>query len=166
MISQNQVLECLQTKIGIANATKALELVREIKGKVRPEDDRAIRKIVKELRRHGYPIASAPNLGYFWAETPEELQMARDWIRGRAMCSLVVARNMIKRGMPKLTGQMSIDDVDDFLEVKAEANVTLLFEIPESLNQAMRQFLIENSNYSCDQLVVQALQMFLRTNRS
>lgn len=84
---------------GADNGKHEADLVEEL-----GQSGRAIRKAITELRLEGVLVCGDTKVGYFIANTPEEVRKTYGFLRSRAMHSLRVI-NRFKRGLLELTGQ-------------------------------------------------------------
>lgn len=71
-------------------------------------DQRAIRRLVVELRRQGEHICADPRHGYFLAADPAELDQTCRFLYDRAMTSLTQVSAMKRVSLPDLAGQLRI----------------------------------------------------------
>lgn len=71
--------------------------------------ERAIRKMVSELREEGTAICAHPSTGYFIPITPEELQQSCEFLEHRALKSLLLMSRMKKVSLPTLLGQLMLN---------------------------------------------------------
>ena len=70
--------------------------------------ERLLRALVSQARSNGLPISATPSTGYYVAQTAAELQESIDFLRSRAMNSLVIARQLRCIPMPALQGQQTL----------------------------------------------------------
>jgi hypothetical protein len=102
-------LNALGRHIGRAQGVKASHLVREIRGGF--DDDfteRRLRNYISELREDGIAVCGHPSTGYFIAATSEELEESCQFLRSRAMHSLVLESRLRKIPLPDLIGQLRL----------------------------------------------------------
>ena len=71
-------------------------------------DERAIRKLVTDLRAEGIAVCGHPKTGYFIAATPAELETTCQFLRSRAMHSLLLESKLRHVPLPELLGQMRL----------------------------------------------------------
>jgi len=71
-------------------------------------EQRHIRKLVTELREEGTAVCGTPRDGYFIAATPEELEHTLNFLRARAMHSLVLESRLRKLPLLELLGQLRL----------------------------------------------------------
>ncbi len=109
-ITRDTVLAALGRHIGQARGVSAADLVREITGDLFCEaaGERLLRSCVSELRGDGIAICAHPAHGYFIAETAEELNLCCEFLRSRAMHSLVLESRLRKIPLPDLIGQLTL----------------------------------------------------------
>jgi len=69
---------------------------------------RLIRRHISDLRDDGHAICGTPRDGYFIAQTPEELKATCEFLRSRAMHSLVLEAKLMKIPMVDLLGQLTL----------------------------------------------------------
>lgn len=89
---------------GRANGIAARFLARRMALKTRQ-----VRKLITDLRMAGVPVCGHPRTGYFMAETPEELEATCEFLRSRAMHSLVLEAALRKISLPQLLGQVEME---------------------------------------------------------
>lgn len=109
-ITPAQVLTELSHHIGAANGIHVRELVQRITQQMYTNGpmERKLRQIVAELRMEGHHICAHPQLGYFMAETADELEETCDFLYERAMTSLAQISRMKKVSLPDLRGQLHL----------------------------------------------------------
>jgi len=109
-INRDTVLAALQRHIGRDNGATAAELVREIADDLLCDaaGERLLRSCVSELRNEGIAICAHPTYGYFVAATAEELDMCCQFLRSRAMHSLVLESRLRRIPLPDLLGQLKV----------------------------------------------------------
>lgn len=69
---------------------------------------RRVRFLVSELREEGTAVCGTPQTGYYIAATPEELEETCQFLRGRAMRSLMLESRLRKVALEDLIGQMRL----------------------------------------------------------
>lgn len=69
---------------------------------------RDVRLMVTELRERGHAICAHPSVGYWIAETPEEIDEACAFLHSRAMRSLSLIARIKKVALPDLIGQLKL----------------------------------------------------------
>ena len=70
--------------------------------------DRLVRELVTELRLDGTAVCGRPETGYFIAATAEELEETCEFLRARAMHSLVLESRMRHVPLVDLFGQLRL----------------------------------------------------------
>lgn len=121
---------------------------------------RDLRLLVQELRLRGCPICAHPTTGYYWAETPEDLEMAVDFLRRRALCSLTQVSRLQRFALPLLAGQMVLGESPEELLPKVERPVSLVVELPQALHERVRTYL-DDRTLGQDDLMRRAIAQFL-----
>lgn len=109
-ISRDAVLQALSRHIGKARGISATDLVREITQDLLCDAaaERLLRSCVSELRGEGIAVCAHPKLGYFIAETPDEVELCCQFLRSRAMHSLSLESKLRKIPLPDLLGQLRV----------------------------------------------------------
>ena len=105
------VLQALGRHIGRARGIKASALVREVRqplGIAGLLNERRLRICISELREDGIAVCGHPRTGYFIAENNEELEESCQFLRTRAMHSLVLESRLRKIPLPDLLGQLRL----------------------------------------------------------
>ncbi|GAP11773.1 hypothetical protein BECAL_02966 [Bellilinea caldifistulae] len=76
---ERAILRVLESRRGRRNAIGRNELTAMVRRLGQPASERQVREMIKQLRRKGYLICSAPGEdgGYYWADTLEEYQEFR-----------------------------------------------------------------------------------------
>jgi len=69
---------------------------------------RRARLHIEALRRDGHPICGVPLAGYYMARTAKELNEGCQFLRSRAMTSLVLEAAMRRVSLPELMGQITM----------------------------------------------------------
>ena len=69
---------------------------------------RRVRSLVSELRAEGMAICGHPSTGYFVAATAEELERTCQFLRSRAMHSLILESQLRRMPLPDLIGQLHL----------------------------------------------------------
>lgn len=110
MITRDQVLEVLSRHIGAGRGVHIPELVHEITGSIRPDPvaERRVRQCISDLREEGVAVCGHPSTGYHIAESAEELERCCEFLRARALHSLVLESRLRKIPLPELLGQLKI----------------------------------------------------------
>lgn len=164
-ITPNAVRDYLvRSCYGRANGRSISGLAQAICGETTPGIERRLRAVIQGLRLAGYPIAAQPTTGYFWADSPEEMQECLKFLRSRALCSLKQVSRLLRFGVPLLAGQLEIPlGVEPVVTVKdfyPQGQVSLVVEMPPDLHGAMGRYL-EQSHLGQDDLIRRALAEFL-----
>lgn len=69
---------------------------------------RQVRRGISALRQDGVAICGKPRHGYYIANSPEELEETCQFLRSRAMHSLVLEARLRKLPLPALLGQLQL----------------------------------------------------------
>lgn len=109
-ITPAQVLTELSHHIGQVHGVHVRELVQRITGQVFTSgpQERKVRQIIVDLRMEGHHICAHPALGYFMAETADELEQTIEFLYDRAMTSLAQIARLKKIALPDLRGQLHL----------------------------------------------------------
>lgn len=107
-LTPDTVLSALQERRGAANGITARDLVYVITGRVSASDERRLRQVIEKLTRDGHPICAHPALGYYWAATPEDVDVTVRFLIDRAMTSLSRASALKHIAVPELYGQYGL----------------------------------------------------------
>jgi len=109
-ITPAQVLTELSHHIGEENGIHVRELVVRITGQSASCAmlERHIRIVITDLRMDGAHICGTPTSGYYMAASPAELEKTLQFLRGRAMSTLVLESRMRQISMPELLGQLTL----------------------------------------------------------
>lgn len=102
-MNAQQLLASLTHHIGKANGASADVLAAALGVK-----KRQIRLWVTELRMEGKHVCGTPNSGYFMAANNEEMEETCQFLRSRAMHSLVLEAKLRNVALPDLLGQMKL----------------------------------------------------------
>lgn len=102
-MTKHDVLVILQRHIGAGNGVTAEQLAQQL-----DTETRHVRTLVTELRMDGIAVCGHPRHGYFIAASPEELQRTCDFLRSRALHSLVLESALRKMPMSELIGQLKL----------------------------------------------------------
>lgn len=70
--------------------------------------ERQVRCRISELREEGIAICGHPGAGYFIAATPEELEETCQFLRSRALHSLMLESKLRNVPLPDLLGQLKL----------------------------------------------------------
>lgn len=106
-VTPDQVLAQLMQHQGRASGIHVHELAMRITGQAchTEAQERAVRKLVAQLRLDGHAICAHPAHGYFMAETAEELDETCKFLRSRALSSLKAESRMRQITVTELLGQ-------------------------------------------------------------
>lgn len=70
--------------------------------------EREVRTLITELRLDGVAVCGTPSTGYYIAATGEELEETCQYLRTRAMHSLMLESKLRRVPLPDLLGQMRL----------------------------------------------------------
>lgn len=98
-----RVLDALSIRQGSANGIPCFEIAQMLE---MPE--RTIRKAVADLRLEGIAICGKPDSGYYIAATAAELEETCNFLRARAMSSLLIESKLRHVPLPELLGQLRL----------------------------------------------------------
>ncbi len=70
--------------------------------------ERTLRSLISAARESGVAIAGTPETGYFIARTHAELEQCCQFLRARAMHSLLIESRLRKVALPELLGQLRV----------------------------------------------------------
>lgn len=108
-VTPDQLLAVLSQHRGQARGLHIRELAKKVCGHhdVTLAQERALRKLINDLRMARYAVCGHPTHGYFMAETWAELEHTKNFLRSRAISSLTVF-NRLKQISPShlVTNQM------------------------------------------------------------
>jgi biotin operon repressor len=100
-----ELLNVLSRHRGAANGIHVARLAS-----VTGQPERALRKLISELRTEGTAICGKPETGYFIAETADELnEFCIKYLEARAMHSLTLSSRLRKIPLPVLAGQLFLN---------------------------------------------------------
>lgn len=102
-VNRHQLLEVLQRHVGAEEGIGVEQLALALAC-----TERAIRKLVTELREEGVAVCGHPSRGYFIAATAAELEETCAFLRHRAMTSLALEAKLRKVPLPDLLGQLRL----------------------------------------------------------
>lgn len=102
-MDSNPLVNVLVSHIGAKNGITADEIARQLS--IPP---RRVRSLVSDLREEGVAVCGTPTTGYFVAETPQELEETCQFLRGRALHSLMLESKLRKVALEDLIGQMRL----------------------------------------------------------
>ncbi len=103
MTTRHDLLASLRHHIGAGNGVTADILAHTLN-----VTKRQVRLLVTELRMEGEHVCGTPRDGYYMASSAEELEHTLQFLRSRAMHSLVLEAAMRKVSLPDLWGQMKL----------------------------------------------------------
>lgn len=103
MASKADLQAVLSRHIGAENGVAAEMLAHEL-----GIEARGIRTLVSALREEGVAVCGHPKTGYYIAATAEELERTCQFLRSRAMHSLVLESKLRHVPLPELLGQMRL----------------------------------------------------------
>lgn len=108
-VSHDSVLIALSNHIGIDQGVTAYGLVQEICGLFATKaDERALRRVIEQLRRDGHHICGHPAEGYYIAASEDELLRTCEFLHDRAMTTLAQVAAMRRVSLPDLRGQLRL----------------------------------------------------------
>lgn len=107
-ITQEEVLNQLLLRKGKSNGIHVRDLVMRLTGQVENAEfqERAVRKLVNELRMAGHPICGHPASGYFLAANTDELEETCKFLRSRAMSSIRAESRLRQISVTALLGSI------------------------------------------------------------
>jgi hypothetical protein len=116
----NKLSETLQKHcLGRQNGRSVEALALIMRMKLCDSDFRKLRAGVKELRMRGLPICAHPSDGYYWAEHPAEIAFTIEFLRGRALSSLLqisrLKRYLTEQEIGQLKFDLDLEPEPDFL---------------------------------------------------
>ena len=117
--------------------------------------DRQIRTWAKQLRLAGEPICSDSYIGYWWANTADELSATMLMLKRRALGSLKQASHLKRFALPGVVGQLALDLPEP-----------LLVEMPEELHSALLRYQVNHPSAQQNEIIVQALTLFLASAKA
>ncbi|WP_076591996.1 hypothetical protein [Herminiimonas arsenitoxidans] len=101
----HQLLEILsRSHIGGSNSIGGPALASQLG--VKP---RTVRAMVLKLRENAIAVCGSPEIGYFIAETPEEVDATCKLLEQHGLHQLHVASRMRKTTLPELLGQLHLN---------------------------------------------------------
>lgn len=168
-LTPGAVLNLLREQVGRESALKAGEIVEMVTNcRSNQGLERQLREIFSALCLQGWPICSSSYHGYWWAESPEEIQATCNSLRHRAISSLIRIGKLRRLAIPLVTGQLvlpiadALPQVPDVDWVQHRPVLSRTVELPEELDRLISGFVSE-SGLSQDQLFVKAVAMYLAT---
>ncbi len=103
MATKNDVLVVLQCHIGAVNSISGKELSRAVGTNMRQ-----LRHLTDLLIDDGIALCSHPSLGYYIAQTPEEIEHTCQFHHSRALHELHKVARLRKIPLPDLLGQLHL----------------------------------------------------------
>ena len=103
MATKADLARVLERHIGADNGISADAIAR-----ILDCEPRIVRTLVTELRDEGVAVCGHPAHGYFIAATPEELSATCQFLRSRAMHSLVLESKLSRIPLAELLGQLRL----------------------------------------------------------
>jgi hypothetical protein len=98
------VLHHLQSRVGKRAGISAAALAA-----VAQMPARTLRSAISLLREAGHAVVGMPETGYFMAANADELREWHAFFRARTMHSLVLEARVLRKSLPELLGQLSLD---------------------------------------------------------
>ena len=102
-VTKHDALAVLQGHIGRNDGISVEQLAAAL-----DTPARRVRALVSELREEGVAVCAHPALGYYIAQTPEEVEHCCAFLRSRAMHTLVLESRLRKISLPELLGQLRL----------------------------------------------------------
>jgi biotin operon repressor len=102
-VGRHELLAEMAKHIGASHGVSAEYLAHALR-----VNTRHIRVLVTELRMEGAHICGTPGEGYYMAECPEDLATTCEWLKSRALKSLLLASRMTKVSIPDLFNQLKL----------------------------------------------------------
>ena len=103
-VRRHDLLAAMRSHIGAHQGASAEQLAHGL-----GVNARHIRVLVTELRMDGEHICGTPGEGYFMAETAADVTATCDFLKSRALKSLLLASRMTKISIPDLVGQLKLN---------------------------------------------------------
>lgn len=98
------VAQVLSTRRGRANGI-SVKLLAQLSG----VHERGVRTAVSELREQGLAVCSHPSAGYWIADSAKELDDCCQFLRSRALHSLLLEARLRNVALPDLLGQLRLN---------------------------------------------------------
>ncbi|MDH5479125.1 MAG: hypothetical protein OEY50_12410 [Nitrospinota bacterium] len=109
MIHPDDVLRALKARHkGRLAGVTANALTVEITGRANPAAVRALRSAIEDLRRAGEPVCGKPQTGYYYSDQPQDIEETINFLRQRAMTTLVQIKPLERRLASARRGQMAL----------------------------------------------------------
>jgi biotin operon repressor len=102
-VGRHELLAVMARHIGAQHGVSAEQLARALNTSARH-----IRTLVTELRMDGEHVCVTPGEGYFMAETDADVTATCEFLKSRALKSLLLASRMTKVSIPDLVGQLKL----------------------------------------------------------
>jgi len=102
-----ELLNVLARHQGRENGINAADLASVMNVPVR-----GLRLLITALREQGHAVCGTPRTGYFVPTTPEELAQSCEFLRRRAMRSLLLLSRMSNVSLPDLLGQLRLTETE------------------------------------------------------
>lgn len=102
--TRHDAAAALARHIGSRNGIRADHLAAELGC-----TERKLRDFISELREEGVAVCGHPSTGYYIAATADELESTCQFLRARAMHSLVLESRLRKIPLPDLLGQLHLE---------------------------------------------------------
>jgi len=102
-VDRHQLLTVLRQHIGATNGASAEQLARALNCNARH-----IRALVTDLRMDGEHVCGTPGEGSFMANTADDVTHTCEFLKSRALKSLLLASRRSKIAIPDLVGQMKL----------------------------------------------------------
>ncbi|MEJ5201402.1 MAG: hypothetical protein WHV66_04130 [Anaerolineales bacterium] len=103
---ERAILRVLESRRGRQNAIGRNELTALVQRLGQPASERQVREAIKQLRRQGYLICSAPGAdgGYYWANTLEEYREFRNMEYAAKIADMSETLRMMDSAAEKIFG--------------------------------------------------------------
>jgi len=88
---------------GRERGIRAVDLARKV-----GIDERTLRTLVTTLRDDGTAVVATPETGYYVAEAPDEIEECCQFLRSRALKSLLLESRLRNVPLPDLLGQIRL----------------------------------------------------------
>jgi predicted DNA-binding transcriptional regulator YafY len=98
------VLHHLQSRLGKRQGISAAAL-----SAATGLSQRTQRSAISLLREAGHPVVGTPDTGYYIAQNADELREWHAFFRARTMHSLVLEARVLRKSLPELLGQLSLE---------------------------------------------------------
>lgn len=102
-MNTSQLLSLLSHHVGAAHGMNAELIAKQL-----DTTPRRVRSLVSELRAEGTAVCGTPTTGYYIAANAEELEETCQFLRGRALHSLMLESKLRKVALEDLLGQMRL----------------------------------------------------------